>query len=172
MLTRADFGTAVKDALRHCLRADLLAGNALLQARLLTGSCSSAAAPAALRALIAETVKTLFANELDQRLYRVLDLTYFNPAPKQEAAAGQLGLSFSTYRRSLATGVHRLTEWLWQQEQTVREAEISPGQPAVPTTAPEEALRTARPRLSIVVLPFLNLSRRAGLDYLVDGIVP
>ena len=90
MLTRADFGAAVKDALRHYLRADLLAGNALLQARLLTGWGSSAAAPAALRALIAETAKTLFADERDQRLYRVLDLTYFNPAPKQEAAANQL----------------------------------------------------------------------------------
>ena len=28
----------------------------------------------------------------------------------------------------------------------------------------------ARPRLSIVVLPFLNLSQDAELDYLVDGI--
>jgi len=171
LLTRADFGAAVKDALRHYLRADLLAGNALLQARLLTGSGSGAAAPAALRALIAETAKTLFANERDQRLYRVLDLTYFNPAPKQEAAANQLGLSFSTYRRALAAGVERLTEWLWQQEQAARETEIIPAQPAVPTTAAEEALRRARPRLSIVVLPFLNLSREAGLDYLVDGIV-
>ncbi len=171
MLTRADFGATLKDALRHYLRADLLAGNALLQARLLTGWGSSAAPPAALRALIAETAKTLFADERDQRLYRVLDLTYFNPAPKQEAAANQLGLSFSTYRRALAAGVERLTEWLWQQEQAAREAEITPRQPAVPTTVAEEALRTARPCLSIVVLPFLNLSREAGLDYLVDGIV-
>lgn len=171
MLTRAEFGVAVKDALRHYLRADLLAGNALLRARLLTGSASSAVALAALRALIAETAETLFANERDRRLYRVLGLTYFSPAPKQEAAAGQLGLSFSTYRRSLAAGVDRLTEWLWQQEQAAREAEITSRQPAVPTTAAEEARRTARPRLSIVVLPFLNLSREASLDYLVDGIV-
>ena len=106
--------------------------------------------------------QTLFADERDQRLYRVLDLTYFNPAPKQEAAANQLGLSFSTYRRALAAGVERLTEWLWQQEQAAREAEITPRQPAVPITVAEEALRMARPCLSIVVLPFLNLSGEAG----------
>ena len=29
----------------------------------------------------------------------------------------------------------------------------------------------ARPRLSIVILPFLNLSQEANTDYLVDGIV-
>jgi hypothetical protein len=41
-----------------------------------------AATPRALRTLLAETAETLFANERDQRFYRVLDLTYFNPVPK------------------------------------------------------------------------------------------
>jgi hypothetical protein len=35
-LTRSDFQSAVKDALRHYTQADLLTGNALLHARLLT----------------------------------------------------------------------------------------------------------------------------------------
>jgi hypothetical protein len=121
LLTRSDFDSAVKDALRHFTQADLLAENALLHARLLTRSASGVATPQALRALVAETVKTLFAGERDQRLYRVLDLTYFNPAPKQEAAAGRLGLSFSTYRRHLTAGVDRLVEWLWRQEQEASE---------------------------------------------------
>src|SRR5262249_49002794 len=107
-----------------------------------------------------------------RRLYRVLDLTYFNPAPKQEAAADRLGLSFSTYRRHLTSGVDRLVEWLWQQEQTAPEAEP----PAAHT--PDQILdtaevvpRSARPHLPIVILPFLNLSADASVDYLVDGIV-
>ena len=38
--------------------------------------------------------------------------------------------------------------------------------------AGEERIRRAgRPRLSIVILPFLNLSGEASVDYLVDGIV-
>jgi hypothetical protein len=67
------------------------------------------------RTMLSETAKALFSGERDQRLYRVIDLTYLNPAPKQEAAADRVGISFSTYRRYLAAGVERLTEWLWRQ---------------------------------------------------------
>ncbi len=171
MLTRFDFGSAVKEALRHYVRTDLLAGSALLHARLLMQSGPGAATPRALRTLLAESAETLFANERDQRLYRVLDLTYFNPAPKQEAAAERLGMSFSTYRRQLAAGVDRLIEALWQQEQDLREVPAESGLAAGPETGAAAASRSERPRLSIVVLPFLNLSGEAGVDYLVDGIV-
>lgn len=173
LLTRSDFESAVKDALRHYTQADLLAGNALLHSRLLTGSGSDATTPQTLRTLLAETAKTLFSGERDQRLYRVLDLTYLNPAPKQEAAADRLGLSFSTYRRHLTASVDRLIEWLWQQEQqsssnteTAAERTTGSASDATQTAAP-----SARPRLSIVILPFLNLSGNASADYLVDGIV-
>jgi len=124
-----------------------------------------------LKDLIAETAETLFASERDQRLYRVLDLTYFNPVPKQEAAAAQLGMSFSTYRRHLAAAVDRLTEWLWRQEQGIEDAQVTVTQIPEAASATEEPAAVARPRLSIVVLPFLNLSREASVDYLVDGIV-
>jgi TolB-like protein/cytochrome c-type biogenesis protein CcmH/NrfG len=167
-VTRSEFESAVKDALRHYTQADLLAGNALLHTRLLTRSAAGAPTPQVLRTLLAETAKTLFAGERDQRLYRVLDLTYLNPAPKQEAAADRLGLSFSTYRRHLTAGVDRLIEWLWQQEQEAPETEAVPRQ----APAPEEtAALLQQPRLSIVILPFLNLSQDASVDYLVDGIV-
>ena len=76
LLTRPEFESAVKDALRHYTQADLLAGNALLHARLATRSTAGIATPQVLRALLAETAKTLFAGERDQRLYRILDLTY------------------------------------------------------------------------------------------------
>jgi hypothetical protein len=168
LLTRPEFESAVKDALRHYTQADLLAGNALLHARLVTRSAAGAATPKVLRALLAETAKTLFAGERDQRLYRILDLTYLNPAPKQEAAADRLGLSFSTYRRHLTAGVDRLIEWLWQQEQEAPGTETVPE----PASATEEtAASLQRPRLSIVILPFLNLSQDPSVDYLVDGIV-
>ena len=123
MLTRPDFKNAVKDALRNYAQADLLTENALLRTRLLTRSESSLATPQALRNMLAETAKALFASERDQRLYRVIDLTYLNPAPKQVAAADQLGVSFSTYRRYLTAGVDRLTEWLWRQEQNALRVE-------------------------------------------------
>jgi hypothetical protein len=125
LLTRSDFESAVKDALRHYTQVDLLAENPLLRTRLLTRAGAGAATPKALRALLAQTAKGLFAGERDQRLYRVLDLTYFSPAPKQEAAADRLGLSFSTYRRLLTSGVDRLVEWLWQQEQEIPQTEVS-----------------------------------------------
>ena len=171
-MTRSEFESAVKHALRHYPQADLLATNPLLYSQLLTRSGPSASTPQSLRTLLTDTAKTLFAVGRDQRLYRVLDLTYFNPAPKQEAAAERLGVSFSSFRRHLTTGVDRLVEWLWQQEQAVPEAEVSAAQIPGQIPAPPEAVSaSARPHLSIVILPFLNLSGDASADYLVDGIV-
>jgi TolB-like protein/Tfp pilus assembly protein PilF len=171
-LTRSDFEAAVKDALRHYTQADLLAGNLLLYSPLQTRSGPSASTPQFLRTLLADTAKTLFAGERDKRLYHVLDLTYFNPVPKQEAAADRLGLSFSTYRRHLTSSVDRLVEWLWQQEQAVPEAEAPSAHTPDQILDPAEAVPLpARPHLSIVILPFLNLSGDASADYLVDGIV-
>jgi len=167
VLTRSDFESAVKDALRHYTRTDLLAGNSLLQAQLLTRPGAGVATPQALRALLAETAETLFANQRDQRLYRVLDLTYFNPASKQEAAADRLGLPFSTYRRHLTAGVDRLIEWFWRQEQEAPQPEMA----GAASDAVQPTSSSARPRLSIVILPFLNLSGDASVDYIVDGIV-
>jgi TolB-like protein len=169
-VTRSDFESAVKDALRHYTQPDLLAGSELLRAQALTRSGRGAATPQNLRTLLAETARALFASERDQRFYRILDLTYFNPAPKQEAAAERLGLSFSTYRRHLNTGVDRLVEWLWQQEQAGTEAPAAQT-PDYILDPPEAVSPSARPHLSIVILPFLNLSGDASVDYVVDGIV-
>ncbi len=159
MLIRADFDIAVKDALRHYTRADLLLGSPLLEMRIASGQETRSASVAQLQQLLAETAETIFANERDRKLHRVLDLTYFRPAPKQEAAAERLGLPFSTYRRHLTAGVERITEWLWRREQEALLHDDVPAQPP------------ARPRLSIVVMPFLNLSQDPSLDFLVDGVV-
>src|SRR3954470_13647703 len=171
VLTRSDFSGAIRDALRSYVQTDLLAGNALLEAQVVARGTPGTATPQALKALLAETAETLFAGGRDQKVYRVLQLTYFDPAPKQEAAAERLGLSFSTYRRHLAAGVERLTEWLWQQEQELQQAEAPAAQTSDRDPELPAAVPGARPRLSIVVLPFLNLSTDPSVDHLVDGIV-
>ena len=109
-----EFTAAMKSALRDYSRVDLLAGNPLLRSRLL--AARGPINPATLQALLLETVETLFASPRDEKLRRVIDLTYFRPAPKQEAAADRLGLSFGTYRRYLTTALGRLARWLWDQE--------------------------------------------------------
>lgn len=72
--------------------------------------------PVNLQALLSDTVEALFARPRDEKLRRVSELTYFRPAPKQEAAVERLGLSFGTYRRYLTTALSRLARWLWERE--------------------------------------------------------
>jgi TolB-like protein len=147
-LTYEEFAAALKDALRNYSRSDLLLRNPLLRSRQLVRRTN--ASPAALKAVLTETADALFTNDpRDQKLRRVLELSYFRPAPKQEAAAERLGLAFSTYRRLLATAHDRIARWLWKGE---------------------EAEPTRVPRLSIVVLPFTNLSSDDSQDHLIDGI--
>ena len=172
MLTRTDFDVAVKGALRHYSRADLLLANPLLEMRIASGPGSQVANVTILQQVLARAAETIFANERDQKLLRVLELTYFHPALKQEAVAERLGLPFSTYRRHLTAGVRRLAEWLWHQEQQALQLDYAPEEPAALSGSGPIADRTTeRPRLSVVVLPFLNLSQDPSLDYLVDGIV-
>jgi TolB-like protein/cytochrome c-type biogenesis protein CcmH/NrfG len=172
MLTRADFDVAVKEALRHYTRADRLLGNPLLQMGIAAGGGQKGAQVARLQQVLAEAAQTIFVNERDRKLQRVLELTYFRPVQKQEAAAERLGLPFSTYRRHLTAGVERLTEWLWQREQEAQRASDASGGSDVPSDRRNATGQPAgRPRLSVVVLPFLNLSQDPSLDYLVDGIV-
>ena len=120
LLSEADFVSAVRKALRDFGRPDLLAHNPLLRARLL--SERAAAGPAELQALLSETVDALFAAPRDEKLRRVVEVTYFRPAPKQEAAADRLGLAFGTYRRHLTIALRRLCAWLWEREQETSRA--------------------------------------------------
>ncbi|MCB9598871.1 MAG: hypothetical protein H6720_00685 [Sandaracinus sp.] len=61
-------------------------------------------------------LQTLASSGKDERAHAAVKLTYLDPARTQEEAAELSGLSFSTYRRHLAAGVERITEWLWQRE--------------------------------------------------------
>jgi TolB-like protein len=176
-LAYADFSAALKGALRDFHSTDLLARNPLLLGgiRDLSGSVG----PMELKALLSETVRTLFDNPRDEKLRRVVELTYFQPAPKQEVVADRLSLSFGTYRRHLTTARDRLTRWLWE---SWRDAPTQPEVPAAlwPTPKPEksegesaaspEAREPAPPRLSVVILPFLNIGGDAQDDHFADGI--
>ena len=97
-LACGDFVRVVKDALRNYHSLDLLAQNPLLRA-----GVSNPSGPKELRVLLCETASLLFDNPRDEKLRRIIELTYFQPAPKQEAVAERLSLSFGTYRRHLAT---------------------------------------------------------------------
>ena len=83
---------ALRGALRDFNRPDLLTRNPLLNARILAGN--DAAGPAELRALLSDTVGTLFASARDEKFRRALELTYFQTAPKQEIVA--VGFAVST----------------------------------------------------------------------------
>jgi adenylate cyclase len=169
MLSREDFRDAMKEALRNYVRTDVLAKSVLSSTRLVAASSPQTDVAEALKLLIAETARTLFGNERDRKVYEVLDLTYFNPVRKQEVVAERLGLSFGTYRRNLAAGTDRLAEWLWQQEQRLAESDM--GRARAFRSALAQGSPPTRHRLSLVVLPFLNLTQDPGHDYLVDGIV-
>jgi hypothetical protein len=138
-LSSRDFVKAVKDALSNYHSPDLLAQNPLLRAGI-----SNLSGPKELRALLCETASLLFDNPRDEKLRRIIELTYFQPAPKQEAVAERLSLSFGTYRRHLATARDRLARWLWDNRQAASiqpvtaEAAVERKTPEGETTTPPE----------------------------------
>jgi TolB-like protein len=176
-LAYAEFAAAVKDALRDVHSPDLLARNPLLRHGIWNFGGSTG--PRDLKALLSQSVSTLFGNPRDERLRRVIELTYCQPGLKQEAVADRLSLSYGTYRRHLSAARERLARWLWE---TSRSAPIPTGTaPATEPTAKEEkpggetaispeADARHAPRLSIVILPFLNIGGSAEDDSFVDGI--
>jgi TolB-like protein len=173
-LAYGDFVKAVKDALRDVHSPDLLARNPLLRAGI-----PNLSGPQELQALLCETVGTLFGNARDEKLRRILELTYSQPALKQEVVADRLALSFGTYRRHLTNARDRMARWLWETSRFApiqSELPLSAGPTTTGTSAEGEtptASRTgepALPRLSVVVLPFLNIGGSAEDDPFVDGV--
>jgi hypothetical protein len=144
-LSYDEFVDVLKTALRNFNRPDLLARSPLLLSRLITAGAGANGAD--LQGLLIGTVNALFAGPKDERLRRVIEVSYFRPAPKQEVAAERLGLSFGTYRGHLSNALDRLAKWLWERERA------QPNRP---------------PRLSIAVMPFVNLGGDPRQDYLVD----
>ncbi len=77
MLTRADFDLAVRDALRQYARADLLLRSPLMGLRTISGHGSKTADVVHLQRALSDAAEAIFVNERDQKLLRVLELTYF-----------------------------------------------------------------------------------------------
>src|ERR1700704_3493085 len=176
-LAYAEFVVALKDALRDFHSPDLLARNPLLRGGI--SNLGALTRPLDLKVLLTETVSTLFSNPRDEKLRRVIELTYFQPAPKQEAVADRLSLSFGTYRRYLTTARDRLARWLWENWRGVRPGQDLPStvdlaanaegpkREAAPSPGPDEP---PAPRLSLVILPFVNVSGAEKVDHVANGI--
>ena len=117
-LSHDDFSTAVKWALQDFTRPVALMRNPLLKSRLVSEAADRGSGERIeiLKSKIRDVAEALRVHPRDEKLFRALDRTYFHPAPTQEAAAEQLDLPFSTYRRHLTSGIQRLTDLLWQRE--------------------------------------------------------
>ncbi|MER5479589.1 AAA family ATPase [Streptomyces sp. NPDC002734] len=125
-LTRADFDTAVRAALRDWHREDDFAAGPLLRARMVTGLPGHTPDRAAelLRELLTDVVDAMRADPRDARVHRVVATTYFHRVPNQMAAAERLGLPYSTYRRHLQRAHERLCDALWRRETSDRPAPV------------------------------------------------
>jgi hypothetical protein len=121
VLSKPEFETAVRDALKSLDRPEALLTSSLLRSRVLLERTRGAVTPpkeraAVLQSLIRETAQGLQGHPKRERGYRALLHTYLRPLSTQEKAAELLDLPFSTYRRHLAEGIVLLTETLWLQE--------------------------------------------------------
>src|SRR5262245_12209674 len=74
-LAYAAFAAAVKTALRDYHRPDLLARNSLMRGE--TEKLGASVGPPQLQALLSEAVKVVLDNPRDEKLRRVIELTYF-----------------------------------------------------------------------------------------------
>jgi hypothetical protein len=89
-----------------------------LQPRLSRGAPSSNSGrrpPCRGQALLQSAIEGLAREGQDKTAHPILTVTYLRKPIKQIAAAEELGLSYSTYRRRHAEAVTRLTEILWQR---------------------------------------------------------
>jgi hypothetical protein len=116
VLSEPDFSACVRQALRDFTRPDALAANPLVRSRLVAEAPGEGNAAARLQALMREALDTLKGSPRDEKFYRALLYTYFQPVATQETAAERLGLPFNTYRYHLAKGGGRIADWLWRLE--------------------------------------------------------
>lgn len=109
---RADFDTAVRQALHHFARGDRLAENPLVDWLELGGSTPQKAE--ALRQQI-ESALDLFGRQGDDAHHtELITMTFIQGATKQRAVAAELGMGFSTYRHHLRAAIGRLSNVLWE----------------------------------------------------------
>ncbi|HET6725604.1 MAG TPA: tetratricopeptide repeat protein [Gammaproteobacteria bacterium] len=129
-MTEAEFMEAVHSALRHFHESDRLRDNALTQSALVAAARAATDPPItevqALRDVLESQCAQLGDAPKPAELKRVLERTWFKPMRSQQAVAESLHLSWSTYRRRLASAVHALAGQLWEAEQALRNAPTAP----------------------------------------------
>ena len=147
-----------------------------------SGLCNlgGSAGPQELKALLCETVGTLFGNPRDEKLRRILELDLF-PARPRSKRPSRIGLLFLSGPTGV-TSAPRAIAWRVGYGRPRAYAPIPSELPAAAmpmptieksegeTAALPEAGEPASPRLSVVVLPFLNIGGSAEDDPFVDGI--
>lgn len=120
ILSEAEFAESVELALKNYHQRDFLLDNPLIRSRLVlkeTGADADVAARiAVLKKQLEVVLQSIEASPTDNKYYRVLYRTFFNPVGSQEKTADFLNMSFSTYRRYLKTGAERITALLWRLE--------------------------------------------------------
>jgi hypothetical protein len=116
VLSEPEFAEAVKNALRNFTRPIELAANPLMRSRLVMQHAEGTPTSIVLQSLLRAAAGTLKQTPKDEKFYRAVWHTYFQPAPTQELAAEAIGIPFNTYRYQLATALERITAWLWNAE--------------------------------------------------------
>ncbi|AZK97825.1 MULTISPECIES: AAA family ATPase [Streptomyces] len=111
-MSREEFASAVRDALRSLWSPRELECSPLLRTR-----CVRAAGGDLGRVLL-DAAGILPAERGGERRHRAFTATYGGRPVSQQAAAGRLGVPFSTYRRHLKEAVERITDHLWERERT------------------------------------------------------
>ncbi|MCC6462143.1 MAG: ATP-binding protein [Saprospiraceae bacterium] len=121
-LSEAEFENAVAEALKNWHLAKDFDQNPLLRSNLVVKQVGlgepAARRFAYLKERLQSALQDLEASPLDNKYYRVLYRSFFNPVGSQERTAEFLNMSFSTYRRYLKSGIERLAFRLWQEEMT------------------------------------------------------
>ncbi len=120
-LGKEEVHEATRRALRTIDRPDLLRENPLVGSALVRkppGDDATArlARAEALAELIRGECERFLLSPRDRDLFRVIHRTYFEASGKQRALAEELGFSFITYRRHLASAIRRLADRLWQRQ--------------------------------------------------------
>ncbi|MFJ2261543.1 ATP-binding protein [Streptomyces sp. NPDC087844] len=115
VLSRADFGDAVRHALRSWHDDSEFAATPLARSRLVaTGESDDPIRE--LRSVLSSAIDALSRNPRTVDVHAALKVTFLDRTRTQEDAARRLAVSFSTYRRHLARGLEMVSDRLWELE--------------------------------------------------------
>ena len=114
-VSREEFNTAVRSALRAWHRPDRLARNPLWRTSLVATD-DNVVGTDQLRAVLSDALNQLREDRHGEKQYLAIAATYLDADAKQQhIVAEELGLPFGTYRRHLAQGLDRVCELLWHR---------------------------------------------------------